>query len=271
MLRCPLLKMEEGYANDIIENSNYLKQPAHKTNTKKTHVFHDVFLLYFTRKERDEETGYGYFGARYMDHELTTMWLSVDPMADKYPGISPYAYCAWNPVKLVDSDGEFPAPIHAVMVFKACMKTGVSGILRIGPKNILRMCVGASVIADGFHWKRPQVHLDGYNNQNAELTSAYNNAISDYQNAFSDGDYFRAGEALHTIADFYAHSNYIESYDEYSRDKALSAIVFSYFLLSRDVTAGCGGRRGLFPETVSMPHHLRYNRERNRRRTPVRR
>ncbi len=59
----------------------------------------------FTGKERDEETGYGYFGARYMDHELMTMWLSVDPMADKYPNISPYAYCAWNPVKLVDPEG----------------------------------------------------------------------------------------------------------------------------------------------------------------------
>ena len=59
----------------------------------------------FTGKERDEETGYSYFGARYMDHELMTMWLSVDPMADKYPSISPYAYCAWNPVKLVDPDG----------------------------------------------------------------------------------------------------------------------------------------------------------------------
>ncbi len=59
----------------------------------------------FTGKERDKETGFGYFGARYMDHELMTMWLSVDPMADKYPSISPYAYCAWNPVKLVDPDG----------------------------------------------------------------------------------------------------------------------------------------------------------------------
>ena len=59
----------------------------------------------FTGKERDEETGYGYFGARYMDHELIAMWISVDPMADKYPSISPYAYCAWNPVKLVDPDG----------------------------------------------------------------------------------------------------------------------------------------------------------------------
>ena len=34
-----------------------------------------------------------------------TGWLSVDPMMDKYPSISPYAYCAWNPMKLVDPDG----------------------------------------------------------------------------------------------------------------------------------------------------------------------
>ena len=67
----------------------------------------------FTGKERDEETGYGYFGARYMDHELMTMWLSVDPMADKYPSISPYAYCAWNPVKLVDPDGNEISPIFS--------------------------------------------------------------------------------------------------------------------------------------------------------------
>ena len=59
----------------------------------------------FTGKERDEETGYGYFGARYMDHELMTMWLSVDPMADKYPQISPYNYCMWNPIKVIDPDG----------------------------------------------------------------------------------------------------------------------------------------------------------------------
>ncbi len=60
----------------------------------------------FTGKEKDPETGYSYFGSRYLDHELTTAWLSVDPMADKYPSLSPYAYCAWNPVKLVDPEGE---------------------------------------------------------------------------------------------------------------------------------------------------------------------
>ena len=71
--------------------------------TYKTNGF---YCQNFTGKEKDTETGYGYFGARYMDHELMTMWLSVDPMADKYPSISPYAYCAWNPIKLVDPNGE---------------------------------------------------------------------------------------------------------------------------------------------------------------------
>ena len=60
-----------------------------------------------TGKELDSETGYSYFGARYLDHELTTSWLSVDPMSDKYPNISPYNYCNWNPVKLVDPDGKW--------------------------------------------------------------------------------------------------------------------------------------------------------------------
>ena len=58
----------------------------------------------FSGKERDVETGYGYFGARYYNSDLS-IWLSVDPMSDKYPGVSPYVYCANNPVRLIDPDG----------------------------------------------------------------------------------------------------------------------------------------------------------------------
>ena len=32
-------------------------------------------------------------------------WLSVDPLSDKYPNLSPYTYCAGNPVRLVDPNG----------------------------------------------------------------------------------------------------------------------------------------------------------------------
>ena len=58
----------------------------------------------FSGKERDEETGYSYFGARYYNSSLS-IWLSVDPMSDKYPSTSPYTYCGNNPVRLVDPDG----------------------------------------------------------------------------------------------------------------------------------------------------------------------
>ena len=59
----------------------------------------------FSAKERDSETGLSYFGSRYYSSDLS-IWLSVDPMSGKYPSLSPYVYCADNPVRLVDPDGE---------------------------------------------------------------------------------------------------------------------------------------------------------------------
>ena len=59
----------------------------------------------FSAKEKDSETGLSYFGSRYYSSDLS-VWLSVDPMSDKYPSLSPYVYCADNPVKLVDPNGE---------------------------------------------------------------------------------------------------------------------------------------------------------------------
>jgi len=47
---------------------------------------------------------YTYFGARYYDSDLSG-WLSVDPMSDERRWVSPYAYCQWNPLILVDPSG----------------------------------------------------------------------------------------------------------------------------------------------------------------------
>ena len=58
----------------------------------------------FSGKEKDVETGYSYFGARYYDSGLS-IWLSVDPMSDNTPFATPYAYCANNPVRFVDPTG----------------------------------------------------------------------------------------------------------------------------------------------------------------------
>jgi len=45
-----------------------------------------------------------YFGARYYDSDLS-VWLSVDPMSDKYPHQSPFMYCSGNPVMRIDPNG----------------------------------------------------------------------------------------------------------------------------------------------------------------------
>lgn len=45
------------------------------------------------------------YGARHYDAALPT-WFSVDPMAEKYYSISPYVYCANNPVKYIDPNGK---------------------------------------------------------------------------------------------------------------------------------------------------------------------
>ena len=66
----------------------------------------------FSAKEKDTETGYSYFGARYYSSDLS-IWLSVDPMAAKYASTSPYAYCRNNPIIMVDPNGEFDTRAEA--------------------------------------------------------------------------------------------------------------------------------------------------------------
>ncbi|MFV0501498.1 MAG: RHS repeat-associated core domain-containing protein, partial [Bacteroidales bacterium] len=58
----------------------------------------------FNGKEKDEESGYHYYGARYY-YDWASIWLSVDPMSDKYPHVTNYIYCSNNPVMVVDPDG----------------------------------------------------------------------------------------------------------------------------------------------------------------------
>ena len=70
-----------------------------------TEMLSQSHRLCFIGKERDSETCFSYFGARYYDSDILMGWLSVDPLADKYPGLSPYAYCAWNPIRLVAPNG----------------------------------------------------------------------------------------------------------------------------------------------------------------------
>ncbi len=82
----------------------------------------------FTGKELDVETGLYYFGARYYDPKVS-IWMSVDPLANKYPNANPYNYCFENPLALVDPDGRGPKPPAYYMNRRGFFADGV----KIGP------------------------------------------------------------------------------------------------------------------------------------------
>ncbi len=58
----------------------------------------------YNGKEKDMETGYNNYGARYYSSDLG-IFLSVDPLADVQPWQSPYAYCSNNPINKIDPTG----------------------------------------------------------------------------------------------------------------------------------------------------------------------
>ena len=61
----------------------------------------------YNGKELDRKNGLDWYdyGARHYDPVLGR-FMTVDPMAEEYYSISPYAYCLSNPIKLIDPDGK---------------------------------------------------------------------------------------------------------------------------------------------------------------------
>ena len=57
-----------------------------------------------SKNEAETYSASAFSSAQYYNSALS-IWLSVDPMVDKYPNLSPYTYCANNPVRLVDPEG----------------------------------------------------------------------------------------------------------------------------------------------------------------------
>ena len=108
-------KMQFYYHPDHLGSSSYITNLDGEVVQHIEYVpFGEVFVeernniwntpYLFNAKEFDEETGLYYYGARYYEPRLS-LWMSVDPLQEKYPNISTYCYAANNPIKFIDSDG----------------------------------------------------------------------------------------------------------------------------------------------------------------------
>ena len=79
----------------------------------------------FNAKELDEETGLYYYGAGYYN-PMTSVWLSVDPLAHKSPNQTPYHFVSNNPIMRIDPDGrtEFNVDKETGTITKVSPKGG---------------------------------------------------------------------------------------------------------------------------------------------------
>ena len=112
-------RMVVGSDNSIKETINYypfgsemkMEDPALLTDGT-SHPYR------FTGKELDKVNNLNMydFGARWYDVAGVPMWTSVDPLAEEYYNVSPYAYCAGNPVMLVDPEGKEPTDDEAARI-----------------------------------------------------------------------------------------------------------------------------------------------------------
>ena len=72
----------------------------------KKFLFWEKFPHLFNGKERDEESGLYYYGARYYD-ERTSLFANPDPLWTGYADVSPTAFCHGNPTNRIDPTGLF--------------------------------------------------------------------------------------------------------------------------------------------------------------------
>ena len=102
------LQDHQGNSRVVADENGKIEEVNHYYPFGGTFASSSVFIqsYKYNGKELDRKNGLDWYdyGARHYDATLGR-WHVVDPMAEKYYSISPYAYCAGNLIKFVDTDG----------------------------------------------------------------------------------------------------------------------------------------------------------------------
>jgi len=96
------LELDQNAATISYEEYHPFGTTSYRSGRTETEV--SLKRYKYVGKERDEETGLYYYGARYYAAWIAR-FVSVDPLAEKYQNLSPYNYVANSPIKSIDPDG----------------------------------------------------------------------------------------------------------------------------------------------------------------------
>ncbi len=143
----------------------------------------------FTGKERDSETGFDYFGARYYDNDIGR-WTSVDPLADRAPGWSPYNYTFNNPLKYTDPDGNWPINSFANREFSSGFLSGFTSSISNTITGTWNAITNPVETAEGIY--------NAFSNP-GETLSAIGDGISQTASDLTSSDPSVSGEALGNV------------------------------------------------------------------------
>ena len=187
----------------------------------------------FGGKEKiDEINGGGNdydFNNRIYDSRLGR-WLSLDPLQDKYPDMSPYSFVSNNPLRFTDPTGAFLLDVHQRITneaFKAPWKKAFSNDgdrieFQMGVRGDGSMLLGGGIVFPDLKQQHDKsAHFDQMNFvqiiQNIDrIAQKTNIAIGQHANdKLSNFDLGKEiGKNLHAIQDLYSHSNFVELYAE---------------------------------------------------------
>jgi RHS repeat-associated protein len=103
-------------AGTVAEQNDYYPF-GKRTNTGEQYLLMPANRYKFNGKELQTIANMEYldYGARLYDPTIAR-WLTRDPLADDYYSLSPYGYCAGNPIKYIDVNGEFIGTIIGAVV-----------------------------------------------------------------------------------------------------------------------------------------------------------
>ncbi len=138
----------------------------------------------FNGKELDQETGNYYYGARYYNSKWS-VWLSVDPLAEKYPGWSPYAYTMNNPINMVDPTGMVPETIYenADTVETVEVKDNINKTLVVNDSDFQEAKAWASLINPREDLNDGSVSLGFFSREMADAYTEFYNEHNYYDGA----------------------------------------------------------------------------------------